>query len=133
MMDDRLVPCPRSSASVNSIWSKATESLYPDGIICDTRDTPYGRQQRPRIPTQLLTIVSPTSPVPPPTPSPVPRINRQSREIERIILQDEMKFVEETRPTMADYRRLKDHLVTALRMNEVTSRALRLEMGDLRD
>ena len=138
-MVDRLVPCPRSSASVDRLWANVTESqVSPDGrILPDNRDTPYGRQQRPRVYTgdglnvrSSLTVLTPPSPVSPPTPSSEPRVNPfvQSRHIERLILQEEIKTVEASRPTMAEYQRLKHHLVTALRMNEVMSRALRMQL-----
>ena len=37
--------------------------------------------------------------------------------------------MEASRPTMDEYKNLKHHLVTALRMNEVMSRALRMQLG----
>ena len=131
-MVDRLVPCPRSSASVDRLWANVTESqVGPDGrFLPQFKDTPYGRQQRPRL-NERLTVLTPVSPLPPPTPNLEPRIHPfvQSRHIERLLLQHEIKNVEASRPTMAEHQRLKHHLVSALQMNEVLSRALRMELG----
>jgi hypothetical protein len=54
---------------------------------------------------------------------------RGSRTIERIVLQDEMRAVEDRHPALLrENARLRANLVTMIRMNEVMSRALRVEL-----
>ena len=124
------------------MWRDVTESNVDplNGRFNPDFNTPFGRQQRPRLLSgrQSGNNVEPTvqpirmlTPGPPPTPSTEPRILPfvQSREIERLIFEQELAKVEETFVTLEQHERLKGHLVTALRMNEVMSRALRFELA----
>lgn len=138
--NDRPVPCPRSSAEVRRIWGDVTESqvdptngrfqLSPDGRVM--RDTPYGRQQLPEIlmPAPMRFATTPLSPIPPPTPSGepwIPRV-RGSRTIERELLKEELTQVEQRLPRLSEMKRLKEQLVLQMRMNEILSRALRMQL-----
>ena len=69
-------------------------------------------------------------PIPSPTPSDEPWIPllRGSRTIERNILKLELEEAEERIPRLSEVKRLKEQLVWQMRMNEVLSRALRMQL-----
>lgn len=121
---DRRVPRPRTSAETRDLFRNVTESwTCPDGRLLTT---PFGRQSRPH-------HLGPLPPVARDEPHDVP-CNlglplRGSRTIERLVLQEEIMAVEDRHPSLrAENVRLKTQLITMIRMNEVMSRALRVEL-----
>lgn len=130
-MDERAVPRPRTSASAKNIWTREyTESqVSPDGRILrigDSADTPFGRQERPF--SQLFVGATPSSPIPPPTPTTAPLLPiRGSRTIERLVLQDELRYAEDRHPSASDYNRMKSQLVTMMRINKLLTHAIAME------
>ena len=55
---------------------------------------------------------------------------RGSRTIERILLQDELQKLEDRHPSLRqENARLRENLIAIMRMNEVMSRAMRMELA----
>lgn len=137
--DQRVVPQPRTSANTRDLFCQVTEAMTEDNglLIFDPTDpnardvrTPFGRQNPPRLVTQAQRA-PPRAPLPPPTPALEPHIPvRGSRTIERILLQDELQKLEDRHPSLRrENARLRQNLIAVMRMNEVMSRAMRMEIA----